>query len=444
MLTKTGPAVRKRPAQRPKSTRQPTQQHAANDALLACPLDLPKLSRAIPRTISISSENAQYNRLTDSMLQLAIIGSEVPDFAIDPMRDLAANVVSAADAALNDVLRHGNLNIKYRWWGSQQAATRGSQPHEEADGDTDHLESESYFGANLVIELDHTADGGEGIEFVLSQLNTSEPLNAYESVCPGFTHMLYTVLEKVDHHIWPVITPRTLWDDYINGGAYGGGLLCDLDTIRDTIFENLDTDEIAEKYGYDEFESIPPAELITVYEEEIGGYLPSDFRKEFGSAAIGGWPIYAENSPHEAIPYPCQHLLEDLNIAICNMQLRTWCATAPKVEACLEQMRKVFMLIKDGAKLATGTHVSSAPSHNAFQIFPFSNASASRFYTRVLDDVAQGAMENGNVLNCSGWFNEDLSTPHNAQSALTKLRDGVHALHITTELLTELYWKPEP
>lgn len=423
------------------------QRNAAPHALLTssrCAIDLPVISGSIPQQITFKADTAGWAFITDAMLNLATAACDTPSTTLLEDANLAHNIVQAADTSLRNALRCVRNSVSWRWWGSAHAAMEGTQPYEgcETDGGSDRLH-EQYPGAKAVLEF-FPIEGGD-VDLASNAVDSSTRLQAYEGVCPGFTHLLYTCMELVNQHIWPVITPRSLWDDQSYSDSWWGlQSPCDSEIARNVLMEYCDMDDLASRYGVSDITQSPPPEVIQIYQEEIGGVLPSDFLEAFGPAAIGAWNM-AEDSPCRIYTDPKYTLAPDLCVAMNSMQARMpWCPTAPAVLHQLERMHRIVREIENGARLAGGANNFGSPSNSAFQIHRCGDAREKRAFYRLLDEAAQGAQECGETLDTAGWFCKDMSTLEKTRTALDVLQRGAAVLHNTTELLLDLFYQEQP
>jgi len=206
-----------RPARnRSQRTRQHAQQHAPADAVLTqpfrCAIDLPFLAPSIPKTLIMSPSTQAIGCLTDSMLNLALLGNGMPGFELQQDKTFTQNVILAADYPLHQAIAPIQSSVKLRWWDSALSATEGTSPVEQgSENPYIQVDEEKHAGANAIIEFDLKQEGD--VFHATTLLNSSVRLAQCESICPGFTHMLYTVLDCVSDTIWPIHTPRSLWND---------------------------------------------------------------------------------------------------------------------------------------------------------------------------------------------------------------------------------------
>lgn len=406
-----------------------------------CPLFVPTIDKGIAQSITLAMEGMDDYVVTDSMLSLAIVGAETPGFAVNPNSTFADNIILAANFAIRRALKAANGTIVFNWWPSQHAALKGTKPCELTMLDQESVfEPEPGRGANTVIEFGTSYDEHTGLNNCYHRDGDSANLQRYEAVCPGFTHMTYTVLDMVSDSIFPIITPRTLWNDYISRSSCSR--LCDLDIMKDALNEYSDPSDLEEKYGIEDTESAPIQDIIAAYEDDVAGVLPSNFIDWFGRAAIGAWPIWSDQSPDESIPYPNRSIATDLSIAIQNMELRNWCPVSQQVRECLEKMHKVARAIQQGARMAQGAESLHSPCQSAIQLFDFNHQTSPQtleehHFRRVLDDAVRDAWESGETFSAAGWLNAEVSTPERAQRMLSRLESGAAALFETTEIISE-------
>lgn len=430
-------------SRRSQPTRKDAKQHASADAVLTpppgCAIDLPTLDHRIPTIIELSHESQGLGCLTDSMLTLATLGSDMPSFDLQQDKTFAQNVILAASHRLQQAIEPIKHSVKLTWWGSALSATEGSNRVEQ--GDENHfVESnhEKHLGANVVVEFNLLDDGDV---YVASQLLTSsEKLAQCESICPGFTHMLYTVLERVNETVWPVFTPRSFWNDArYSDGWFDMTKMSDVDVARYHLTEYSTDDELAEKYGIEDIHTLPADQVVQIYEEEVGGTLPSDFILRFGRAAVGAWGM-ATHSEHESIPDPSASVEADISSAMASVETRlAWCPTAPLVLKRLAEMHYIANQIANGARFARGGSNFYQPSNNAIHVYRFSERRESDNFTRTLDDVARGAWESGETVDAAGWYCADMSTLDSAAHAVSRLEKGAAVVKATCDLLLNLF-----
>lgn len=455
MLTKTRKTTIAR-GSRPQPKNHAAKQHAPTDAVLtpplACPLDLPRLAPGISTKVTLCVTEANFAQVTDSMLNLATLGCDTPGFSLDDKATVPNNIIRAASAAIKHALRPSGGTLPVRWWGSVEAATEGTnriQLDESIGFPGDY--NPAPVGAKAVIEFAFPDELHDDLLAACNDLSQSDTLFAYESVCPGFTHMLYTVLDMVSMHIWPIVTPRSLWNDFIWGANWGGSLLCDADIARCALSDMCDPARLEENYGIEDAETAPSGEVLAAFEEEIASTLPGDFLRFFGRAAIGEWPLHDSESLHEAIPDPSNSIAQDLCLAMNNMAVRDWCSTAPLVMERLKSMHYIVREIQNGARLASGTYGFSNPCINAIHVYRFQHKATItgihvyevRNFNALLDDAGRSAMENGEAVDVAGWFSADMSSLDKTRQAIQQLTQGAGVLKGTIHLLLDLFWEPQ-
>ncbi|BDT74025.1 hypothetical protein os4_35780 (plasmid) [Comamonadaceae bacterium OS-4] len=441
------PETSNRAPQRSQPTPKHAKQHVAADAVLTpppgCAIDLPVLDQHIPTTITLSFETKGLGFLTDSMLNLALLGSEMPRFKLQQDKTFVQNVILAADYRLHQAISPLKNSIKLHWWGSALSAAQGSNRIEIGEENiVVNSQTEKHPGADVVVEFDLKDDGE--VHYATTLLNSSERLAECESICPGFTHLLYTVLERVNAAIWPIFTPRTLWNEMrcYHGWDYIKKM-CDADVAFDELSENFEPDELAEKYGLNDFDDMDPANAVAIYEEEVGGILPSSFIANFGRAAVGEWELHPD-SEQESIPNPVVSVKADICAVMASMEARlTWCPIAPIALQHLEVMHRISSLIASGARLAKGANDFQQPSTSAIHVLRFNHGRESTAFHRALDDLGRGAMENGDATESTGWFRSDMSDLDKATQAISKLEQGVLVLQTTCTLLLDLFYDPQ-
>ena len=282
-------------SRRHKPSHPDTKLDASTNALLktGCALDLPKLSSAIPTRITLSLEPTPLGALTDSILNLAMAGSEVPDFELDQSQSFSENTLLAASAAIGSALRNDVGSLPVRWWGSAAAASGSSNPREGANDDYDPLDGvEQVIGSHFVIEFENPSTHAGVVNANLAC--SSSTLRQYESICPGFTHILYTVLEQVSCTVYPIYTPRSLWEHYIHENGSYLDAPCDAEFARTCFGEYGMCEGELDKYDISDLVTASANDLIAAYQEEVGGVLPSELLLTFGRECIGSWPIYGE------------------------------------------------------------------------------------------------------------------------------------------------------
>lgn len=437
-----------RPARkRLQPAREHAKQHASADAVLTqptrCAIDLPTLDLRIPRTIVLSLDTQQTGCLTDSMLNLATLGSDLPGFELQQDKTFVENVILAADYLLHQAIAPVKGSVGIRWWGSAQSAANGTNP---VDGYNENYfiegQDEKHVGANAVIEFDLLDDGET--HHATTMLNSSAQLERCESICPGFTHLLYTVLECVNDTVWPIITPRSFWNDMrFHEHWYGLKTMCDAEVAREALAQEFGDDGIDEKYGVGDIDGLDPIDVVSIYEEEIAGSLPSGFITRFGRAAIGQWTM-GENSEHESIPDPQDSIAADICRAMASIEARLpWCPVAPIALKHLTAMHAIVRSIANGARLAMGANYFDQPSHSAIQVHRFGNGFESYHFQQSLDDFARGAMECGEVVDATGWRCTDMSTLDKAAKAISTMEQGVAVLQTTSTLLLDLFYDPK-
>lgn len=420
--------------------------HAPADAVLTqqtrCAIDLPSLAPSIPQTIVLSLDAKNMGCLTDSMLNLAQLGSDMPSFELNQDKTFVENVILAADHRLQQTIAPLKNSIMLRWWGSSKSAAEGSNPTEQG-GENTYIaaEDEKHIGANAVIEFDLRKDGD--VHHATTLLNSSEQLARCESVCPGFTHLLYTVLDCVNDNIWPVYTPRTFWNDMrYSDGWFALTAMCDAEIAKYYLSEYCSEDELAEKYGEGDVDELDPANAVAIYAEEVGGTLPSDFLSRFGRACIGEWTI-GEDSEHESLPDPKDHIAADICSAMASVETRLeWCSLAPFALKQLAAMHSIVSQIANGARLARGANHFAQPSHSAIEVFRFGHERENDHFRRTLDDLARGAWECGETVEATGWYYAEMSNLDKANQAVSTVEQGVKVLQTTCTLLLDLFYDP--
>lgn len=436
-----------RALQRSQSTRKHAKHHVAADAVLTlppgCAIDLPVLDQQIPTTITLSLDNEGLGFVTDSMLNLALLGSEMPRFKLQQDKTFVQNVILAADCRLHQAISPLKNSIKLHWWGSALSAAQGTNRIEIGEENiVVNSQTEKHTGADVVIEFDLKEDGD--LHYATTLLNSSDRLAECESICPGFTHLLYTVLERVNAAIWPVFTPRTLWNEM--RGYHGWDYIkkmCDAEVALTELSENCGEEELADRYEFAYFDELEPANALAIYEEEIGGTLPSSFITNFGRAAVGEWELHPD-SEQESIPNPVVSVKADICAAMASMEARlTWCPIAPTALQHLEVMHRISSLIANGARLAKGANDFQQPSTSAIHVHRFNHERESTAFDRALDDLGRGAMENGDSTESTGWFRSDMSDLNKATQAISKLEQGVLVLQTTCTLLLDLFYDPK-
>lgn len=434
-----------RPAQkRSQPTRKHAIQHAAADAVLTqlprCAIDLPVLDQQIQTTITLSMATKDLGTLTDSMLNLAMLGCDMPGFKLQQDKTFVENVILAADYRLHQAIYPLDNSIKLHWWGSALSAVEGTNPIEQGSENI-AIDSEKHVGANVVIEFSSKDEGD--VHYATTILNSSKRLEACESICPGFTHLLYTVLDGVSYAVWPVFTPRTFWNEMrFSEGWYSMKKMCDAEAALYTLSEYCSDEDLAEKYGVNDWDEIDPANAINIFNEEIGGTLPSDFIRRFGRAAVGEWNM-EKGSEHESIPDPNANIRADICAAMASMEARmSWCPEAPQTLQQLEAMHRIVCLLADGARLARGANDFHQPSTSAIHVMRFSSDRECTAFSRSLDDLGRGAMESGETTEATGWFCSDMSNSEKVAHAISKLERGVMVLQTTCTLLLDLFHEP--
>ncbi|MDT8992819.1 hypothetical protein RQP54_18240 [Curvibacter sp. APW13] len=427
--------------------RQPAQRHAATDAVLTqparCAIDLPTLAPDIPRTITLALETKDTGCLTDAMLNLALLGSALPDFELHQDKTFAQNVILAADHRLHRAIAPLQSSISLRWWGSAAAAASGTNPVDQgSDTKSVDADQEPHLGAHAVIEFDLEKDGD--VHHAATLTNSSKRLMQCETICPGFTHLLYTVLDCVNDAVWPIFTPRTLWNYQQLGmdGWFMADKMCDAEIVKNWMQEYCYEEELAEKYGTGAIEDIDPANALSIYAEEVGGVLPSDYIRYFGRAAIGEWRL-DRTSPHESIPDPKDRIAADLCCAMASVEARLdWCPAAAFALRQLQAMHSMVRRIDAGARLAQGANNCCQPSWAALQLFRFGNGRENEHFGRLLDDACRGAQESGDTVDVAGWLNANLSTPDKAATVINNMEEGIAVLRSTCTLILDLFYDP--
>lgn len=421
--------------------------HAALKRPASCALDIPALHKAIPKTVKLSLASNPYALINDAQIHLAIEAATRGAAKINPKETLARNIQLAASQALASAMQHAGISLRCRWWPNQEAAERGREPRESAEIASLHCDGPQCIVIEFQGQQKHRKLAGA------HNALSSKALASFESVCPGFTHMVYTVLEMVDAQIWPIITPRTLWNDFIYGTNAHSRALSDADVAYGYLQECTVPEELSARYNIDDIGDLRAQDIVSLFEEEVGGVLPSFFVEKFGKAAIGGWPLFSTDARHEPIPNPVDHVREDIAVAISSMALRDWCGTAPHVISALQCMDRIVRAIEEGATLASGTYVSSNPSTSSIHLWRFAPKyrGAQRLgdvegdaFRRVLDDAARGAWESGESVECAGWFSADASTQAQAQDALSRLQQGAATFELTLDLIHQLFSFTDP
>lgn len=439
------PTSNKRP--RPKPTVASPKRAATADATLGgiarCALDLPTFHRAIPRKLTLSLDHSPYAQLDDAQLQLAICAIERGAAELTQSDTVAQNVRAVASSAIEHALSRTGPALACRWWSNIGAAEHGNDPRDGAGGNMEFRKRPD----SIVIEF----LGNQASQAKLHaahDVDSSETLRAFEDVCPGFEHLVYTVLELVDGEIWPVITPRVLWNDFIYGGSAKSERVCDADFAYGIVPEQTDPRELREKYGTDCVEKMSPSQVLEIYEEEVGGFLPSYFPKYFGRGAVGVWPLFGEQPRHDPIDFPTRRIHEDISIALANMACRDWCPHAPRVVLALRRMDEIVRLIRDGASLASGTYISSNTSQSAIHLWRFVpqpprgktvRLTENDAFQRILDEQARYPIESGETVDCAGWFIAPADSAESARAALESLEKGVVAFERALDLILQLF-----
>ena len=407
--------------------------------LAACDLDLPTLSPKIATTVEISVEADGANPMPESALHLAIAACKLGLVTINPDATASQCIHSAATAAIEDAL--ASLDQKVRWWTTVEAAEHGPDSREGANG-----ESDLYCLAKDAFVIEFTApDVGPAAAALRTE--SSAVLNAFESVCPGFTCLLYTVLDRVDMTIWPIITPRTLWSHTLSYADTAGDPYLDSSHAYSVLDLNWDTD-LAKKYGHESPLDMGAHEAIQVFDEEINGTLPSFYRKYFGTAAMNWRLRHPDDFSSEQHFAPAHVTREEISWAMANMACRPWCPTAPKVLIALQQMHRISLLLCTGAGLANGTNLTGPLSMSAVQLWPFDDPrtnepcrQTTNAFARTLDDAACGAQEAGEAVDATGWAAVDCSSTQTTLDSLDRLRQGCEAFNLTMGLINTVYSK---
>jgi hypothetical protein len=387
--------------------------------------------------VEISVEAVSANPMPESALQLAIAACKLGLVTINPDATASQCIQSAATAALEDAL--ASLDQEVRWWSTVEAAERGPDGREGADGDH---ELDSARPDACVIEFT-APDVGPAAAALRTE--SSAVLNAFEYVCPGFTCRLYTVLDRVAWTIWPIITPRTLWSYALSYADTAGDPYLDSSHAYAVLDQNWD-EEMAKKYGHESPLDMGAHEAIQVYDEEIGGTLPSFYRMHFGAAATN-WRLRHPDDFSSEKHYAQTHVTrEEISWAMTNMTCRSWCPTAPNVLIALQQLHRISSLLDAGACLATGTQLAGPLSDNAIQLWTFDNPQTNAYckptataFIRTLDEAALGAQESGEIVNATGWAVVDCSSTQTTLDSLDSLRKGCEAFNLTMGLINTVY-----
>lgn len=436
-----------RPARnRSQRTRQHAQQHAPADAVLTqpfrCAIDLPSIAPSIPKTLIMNSSSQAIGCLTDSMLNLALLGNGMPGFELQQDKTFSQNVILAADYTLQQAIASIQSSVKLHWWGSAMSAIDGSNPVDQGSENTYiQADDEKHAGANAVIEFNLKEDGD--VYLATTELNSSVRLAQCESICPGFTHMLYTVLDCVSNTIWPIHTPRSIWNDQCySDGWFQMTAMCDAEIAKYYLGEYCSEDDLAEKYGEGDIEELDPENAVAIYAEEVGGTLPSDLIRHFGRAVVGEWTM-GKDSNHESLPDPKDHIAAEICSAMASVETRLdWCPLAPLALKQLGVMHSIVHQIANGARLARGASDFHQPSHSAIQVYRFGNDREDQHFRCGLDDAARGAWESGETVEAAGWHSADMSTLDMATKAISRMEKGAKVLQTTCTLLLDLYFVP--
>jgi hypothetical protein len=401
-------------------------------------LDLPVLHQDIPASIKLARK-AKDNRLRDSLLHLALHGVNSRHFSLANDKSTVQNLLRAAEAAieiaLDPVTRPLGLNSTL-WTSEFEAENAATAAELFSHESPDFPGVPGYDGEEImVIEL---APGktfeksGAGLcDFVL----LGQRAQAIESVCPGFTNLMYTVLELVNSHLYPVITPRSLFEDYINSAFREGALtLTDNGIALAELEESYgDLGELLEQYGFTP-ETVTHNDIIEIHQNELGGYLPSHFITQFGPASLCQPWWRNQASDHEELPIDQESSLwSDLNIALANMKLRQndETSTSDAIQA-LQLLIDITREINAGARFLSGANRLDVPSFHAAKVTPTNGAD---FFDRVIDDCTRSAMECSDVTNALGWIVARADTPETTAQSLQSIHRGATA---TVKALTFL------
>lgn len=417
-----------------RTTRGTSKPHDSTDALLGtrCALDLPVLHQHIPASIKLTGTN-KTDRVSDCLLHLALHGVESRHFSLADDKSTVQNLLRAAEAAIETALEPvtSPLGLDSSLWTSAHEAEKATVAAEIFAHDCPYVpEIKDYDGKEVMfVELAPGKSFKKAAASRCEYVELGQRAQAIESVCPGFTNLMYTVLDLVNSHLYPVFTPRTLFEDYISSGYRDGATsLTDSGIALAELEENYgELDEMFDKYGFTA-ETATHQDIIDIYQEEIGSYLPSHFITHFGSASLCSRVMWSSDQDlrHEELPiYRAPSLWSDLNIALANMEVR------PKREAstrnairALQQLIDITREIHAGARFVTGANSTCTPSFYAVKVTP---RAGSDFFCRVLDDSARSAMESGEVTEAVGWIVARADTPETTTQSLQSIHRGATA-----------------
>ncbi len=428
-----------RPAKARRATHHVAKPHDSTHASLEarCALDLPTLHRDIPTAIT-NVDTRPENQIRNSLLHLALQGVDDPRFKMDNKKSMVKNLLHAAEVAIETALAPVSrlLGLDSALWTSRSEAEQAETACEGCNHDADPLpQLRDYTGDDIMIIEITPAKGFEKTGAgAAEQTCLGKRTQAIEAVCPGFMAMVYTVLELVNRHLYPVITPRTLFDDYINDGMRDGAKsITDVGIALAELLEYYgDFDEMLETHGFTQ-ESVTHQDIIEIHQEQCASILPSDFVKAFGTAAM----CHCYWSDHEEMPGNYEITLwSDLNTARANMDLRPANETATREAIhALQLMIDLVREINSGACFVSGANYIQCPSYSSAKVWP---EGSGMFYDRVLDDSARSAMENSEVLDALGWIVARADTPQSTAQSLQDIHRGAAATAMALNFINYL------
>jgi hypothetical protein len=398
----------------------PSKRPAPAAAVLGCALSLPTLGSTIPREKVLAGSGVSLTA-NQPICHIARIGgadSSCPDLDGLPLGEaITTAAVHAVVIAIACKSSHYELKI----WPDRKALAQYEDKPNYCNLDGEYDDNYSDGSNAMVVEV---------VEFDPPKRRTKRTVQSgveeLEAAIPGFSKVLYAVMEKVSSTCIPVITPITLFcETFYN--------LTPTQQISDYEFIS----ELQKEYGeQEEFAArhqltlgMQPQRWIEAYQSEVDSVLPSTMHQAFGQElGYGGWQEANQGRTwrHNLAPEIC-NLMEQA-------ALRHWCEHTNGAVAALATLHSINAKLDAGACFASGSDHVETLWRDVLTVYPLSQ---NKLFTRVYDDVTRSAHENGGY-DCLGTFHFTCQDAAQAAQQLNQLRNGSLVVMATIQLLRDL------